>query len=311
MLTEKDKLFHEPDPSIYYWAETNWFAFMIPDENITGEIYAWFRPNLRVTASGLFVWKGFSQHMSDGYYVDYMEHLPYPDTNLDNYSLANGISVKILEPMKRYKVDYNDGLGSELHAEFQAICPPFDYAEAAAVKEYYGGGHIEQPGFIRGELIVRGKKYAIDCIHWRDHSWGPRPERGMGNVDWAVGDVGQDFQFNLMSWHDREAENLKNGYIIERGRHTQLAKASRSTIRDDDGLEARQINLELVDKEGREYSIKGEVTNMFPWSLWMNVVDYAGTVRWEVKGRGRGWGEVQDVRTLEYIIAKKERSTKG
>jgi hypothetical protein len=312
MLTEKDELFHETDPEVYHWAETNWFQFMIPEENLTGEVYAWFRPNLRVAASGLFVWKGFNKHMSDGYYVDYMKHLPYPDTNLDNYTLANGMHIEILESMKKYRVDYDDSQGTELHMEFEAICPPFDYAETTAVKEYFrGGGHMEQPGFIRGDLIVRGKRHTINCIHWRDHSWGPRPERAMGDVDWLVGGMGADFHFTVMSWHDREGENLKNGYIIDHGRHTRLAKAWRSTVRDADGLESRQIDLELEDVEGRQYRMKAEVKNMFPWSLWMNVVDYAGLLRWEIEGKGQGWGEVQDVRTLNYIIKKKEKQRVG
>jgi hypothetical protein len=201
------------------------------------------------------------------------------------------MSVKILEPMKRYRIDYNDGVRCELQAEFEAICPPLDFTEVPSVKKYFhGGGHLEQPGFVRGELIVRGKKHSIESINWSDHSWGPRPERAMGTVEWIVGYVGRDFQFNTWFWPDREGESF--GHIIEGDQHILLAKASRSTRRDDEGLEARQINLELVDKEGREYHIRGAVMHMFPWPLWMNIVNYAGTVRWEVEGRGHGWGEV-------------------
>ncbi len=45
-------------------------------------------------------------------------------------------------------------------------------------------GHFDQSGHVTGEVRVRGKRYAIDCVSTMDHSWGPRPERGKPNMSW-------------------------------------------------------------------------------------------------------------------------------
>lgn len=64
--------------------------------------------------------------------MDHRVHLPMPEGNLDDYSLANGFSVKILEPLKRYRVDYNSGTGTEVHLVFDALMP---WAGASLLRE--------------------------------------------------------------------------------------------------------------------------------------------------------------------------------
>ena len=59
MFTSKDDLFHPAPVGDWAWTETNWFSFQIPEDNIDGEVYVYFRPNLGVTYAGVFAWDGF------------------------------------------------------------------------------------------------------------------------------------------------------------------------------------------------------------------------------------------------------------
>ena len=38
-------------------------------------------------------------------------------------------------------------------------------------------GHFDQTGRYEGELSLRGRRHAIDCVATMDHSWGVRAER--------------------------------------------------------------------------------------------------------------------------------------
>ena len=55
-------------------------------------------------------------------------------------------------------------------------------------------GHYELTYHITGELVVRGKRYVIDCVDTGDRSWGPRPERDNSPVIWWHASMGGELE---------------------------------------------------------------------------------------------------------------------
>lgn len=315
MITEKDDLFHEPSSvEEFAWTETNYFCFCIPEEGLNGEIYALFRPNLKVVLSGVWVWKGVLQNPNEAEFMDHRVHLPMPKGNLNDYSLANGLSVKILEPLKQYQVDYNSGAGTEVHMTFNALMPPFDIHDReinplatdrrGALKGAFMG-HLDQTGEVQGELILNGKTYPIDYPNTRDHSWGPRPETGMGGpMQWDCGHFGKDFAFHLTAKVERGLNDtsLLHGYILEDGNVYGLVKGKGQTVRD--GYNHREIRYEVIDVRGKTFKFDGKAVSLYPWMAWPNVCIYTSLTRWECEGRV-GYGDAQHAFPISYVRRKR------
>ena len=58
MILDKDLEFHPTDPQAHNWAETNYFAFFIPEHAICGHLQALFRPNVGAVMSDVRIWRG-------------------------------------------------------------------------------------------------------------------------------------------------------------------------------------------------------------------------------------------------------------
>ena len=90
-------------------------------------------------------------------------------------------------------------------------------------------GHYEMTYRITGELVVRGKRYAVDCVETGDRSWGPRPERENGAVIWWHVSFGEALTCHMFVKHDIAKTNdfgdLISGYILEDGELSGLVSA--------------------------------------------------------------------------------------
>jgi hypothetical protein len=106
LLRSRDAYFHQPryrDPT---WTETNWFGFFVPEAGLRGSVYTLFRTNIGVTRSTVLVYSGEAASMLDVDYFDDRAHLPIPPGNLDDYTLANGVTVRMTEPMRRWELRF-------------------------------------------------------------------------------------------------------------------------------------------------------------------------------------------------------------
>jgi hypothetical protein len=179
-IVAADDLFHTPPDKQYTWTETNWFGMMfIPEKKIQFDTYVWVHPNMKVVYSGLYAARGRLKDQLCADYYDYRCWLPMMEGNLDNYSLANGLSVKILKPLMTYQLDYVDAArGLEMHVIWDGIMPPVPFPHRE---------HLEQAGRVTGTLKLNGETHQVDCISIRDHSWVHRPEIPNSDADpWAM-----------------------------------------------------------------------------------------------------------------------------
>jgi hypothetical protein len=311
MITARDVEFHEPPPSAdFRWAETSYFPFTIAEAGISGSIYFVFRPKLGVVMSDVTIFNRISNHWEGQGYVDNQQHLPCPP-RLSEFSLPNGVSLKVLNAPRDYRVDYVGIDDTEVHFEFRGLMQPQDINDPAqdpltrrkleqqgnaGVWDGAFNGHFEMTARTEGELILRGKRYRIDCLGTMDHSWGLRAERDNTNAVWLQAHFGEDLVIHALAALDPTKPDaigpLWHGYVLRSGAVRGLVAARGRTERK--GVFVIGQEISLTDEDGNTYPMTGSAVNWAPWAPYPSVAYYQSLTRWNFNGR-LGFGPYQEV----------------
>lgn len=126
MITDNDTYFHTPTSDHYSWAETNYFGFYIPEENILVGVYVQTRANLGSVLSSIHITDGFSNTPHEVLYDECHVFLPMPKGNLDDYELENGLKIKCTKPVMDYHIRYDGDEGVSLNVKYEGLMPPYD-----------------------------------------------------------------------------------------------------------------------------------------------------------------------------------------
>ncbi|MDV8070721.1 hypothetical protein R4P64_29765 [Rhodococcus sp. IEGM 1366] len=312
MIKDVDADFHTPTSDDPTWAETNFFGFYVPEAALNVGVYALFRPNVGVAISTVAMNSKFVEAPWQAEYWDAQHHLAIPEPrNLRDYTLANGLRVSSPEPNRVWDVEFDNGDGVSLAFRYTALTEAFDIHDPKqdpivaaqaddgvfAWGEAYAG-HFDQTGHFEGEVNLRGQKFPVDCISTMDHSWGLRSEHQGHTMSWLHAHFSKDlafhgiFDFDPSGGPDAPTElTLEHGYIVDHGQLRGLASGRGRTVRQ--GFFAKTVELELVDGDGREYSLTGLGRTSFPWQAGPGTVGYNVLAEWRHNGQ-EGWGEIQD-----------------
>ena len=195
-------------PDHPYWSESSWFSWGIPERGINGAFYIHFRVNMNCVLAGAFMWDASGEHSFDCLYWDWqaMRTLPEGRYGVDydkgNWQTPWGMKHKMLEPMRRYKLDY-ERENFLLDLTFDAVAEGHQIPRKSdhGLQNAYAF-HFEQPGRIRGTVDLDGERYEVDCFSIRDGSHGPRflevttPGRQSGEAfDRSVRDITAFLQY--------------------------------------------------------------------------------------------------------------------
>ena len=312
---ESDELLHPQytgvvtDDSL---SETQYFGISIPDQRIHGLGYLWHRPNLKIITGGIWVFQGIKDRTLDAEMFDMRAFMR--DTALANdlheYRLDNGYGVRIIEPLKRHQMTYEDAArGNRVDLEFSAVTPPVMFGD---------GKHFEQGMRVRGEIALRGKTYRMDGTTIRDRSFGkPRPERSMTKppLSWMVSVFNDEFAFNC-NMFDHVGSNaqatgafavpqdgaLNGGWVWRNGRVTRIVSARKRVEREAGSLLPKRIELELIDEQGNTLRMDGRLVASCPWTTWPNLIFANSLMRWECDGHV-GYGDCQEALWTDYLLA--------
>jgi hypothetical protein len=290
-----------PDCSV---TETWWWCFHIEERNINGEVYFWKHSNLNMMSGGVWIFEGIKKHHLLCEHFNFQNFIPAPVVSENTlYSSQLDLRIRIVEPLKRHEVLYrHEATGTMLRLCAEAMGPPVLRSNNA---------HFEQVQKMTGELRLAGESLTIDCMSFRDRSWGePRPEPQVVHppTAWSVGvsaDASRSFCFSACDDPERtplvahygisKADALKIGWISENGVLRKIVAASKCTTRGADGLQAESFDVALTDESGRSYELKGRVTASVMWSPWPNMAATFGQhVVWSLDGH-RMTGETQEV----------------
>lgn len=291
--------------------ETQYFPLSVPEHSIHGVMYIWYHTNLKVVTGGAWVWQGIKTNRLSSELADMRSYMSDSvlGRNIDSYALDNGYSVSVIEPMKRLRVSYSDASrDNHVSVEYRAI--------ADAVMQN-NGLHFTQPMKAIGELVLRGKRYAVDSYAMRDRSWGAlrsEEHQNLPPVSWATCIFNEGFYFNCTAFDHPEAnpiwidrfhlkpdQVLSAGYIFEGGKFAEIVYCKKRTTHDKTTSYPAGIDIEFIDELGREYVVEGTVISACSWSAWFNVDVAMCLVRWKCRN-SIGFGEVQEARWNDYMV---------
>ncbi|MBT8342440.1 MAG: hypothetical protein KJP07_20745 [Desulfatitalea sp.] len=292
--------------------ETQYLGFNVPEHGIHALGYLWHHPNLGVVTGGLMAWKGIKKNPMMAELFDMRDY--HSDTCLANdlheYRLDNSYSVKVIEPLKRLHMRYDDPKrGNQVDLEFAAVTPAVMFGD---------GKHFEQGVRAQGKLVLRGESYDVNSYNVRDRSWGKlRPEEIMPvpPVAWMTAWFSEDLMFNcnLMD-HAGSSDLVKGdlaipaeaalngGWVVRGGHISRIVNARKKVVRRNDTFAPDSIKLFVTEDHGRESVLEGKLVASCPWGVWSNIHSNISLIHWTYEGK-TGYGDCQDVIWNDFAVA--------
>ena len=295
LLAPEDDDFHAPSTTTtpsgvrpgssfdeaWWFHETCWFWFFVPERKLGGWLYNWVRPNIGVSGGGCWVWDDTTfLHMEVPYYANYSNQLLPEKRDLRDFTYPSGVSVKMLEPLKRYRLGFRDRDWIHLDLEYDAIMEPWVSLRGDPPTPQ----HLDQVGRVTGELVLYGDKLDVDCLAIRDRTWSRRAERyreggGGGYTNAAAGP-------DLLFLHGR--------YFIADGVRAELVESERTVERDPEHGYITRIAVRGKDTEGRTLEAEGRSLSRMAMPIpGVHGVVWTSLVDWTINGV-QAWGEDQE-----------------
>lgn len=337
MITSKDSEFHPVSRDNWRWTETTPLSFSVPEAGILGNLYIAARPNLGVALSSVGIVQGFRFHPHEVDFSDAQMHLPCPD-NFTNYELESGLRVHVTKPPSEvhFQYEYKLGGGCSFDLRFRGLHEPFDAGDpdqnpllktdaGHTFDERLGtqwgnpstdpndpSGHFELLGHITGHLVLRDKRYEVNCYDCVDHSWSRRTETSKRAVGWISAAFGEDYGIHLTMLLDVQNgqtvyESLRNGYVMEDGAVYGLVSAAV----DGYGANLNPMNCRIVatDIRGKKHEVSGNAIAVHPWYNYNpSHVAFQSLMQWR-SGNRIGHSEMANIFGLEYLAGRQARKS--
>jgi hypothetical protein len=308
LFTPADDNFHTPPTDDRWFTETCWFSFNVPERKMGGWFYAWARPNMGLTGGGFFVWDDTATEPWAIPYYKYQHTQPLPaGADLRDFTWPESFSVKVLEPLTRYRLTFRDRDIVAIECEFDALFPPHGFKSGEP--PFATQPHLDQMGHITGEMTLHGERIAIDSYSIRDRSWGPRLDHRGGRIGYPFA-CAEDIAFCAFTIPNRnrsdENEPVNHGFLWQDGEKRQIVSGIRNVTRDPIKNWPTQMTVKAVDEAGRNLVAVGTVESRM-MHLSPRGVSCFSSIRWDVNGKP-AYGEDQDVwRTDQWEAALKGR----
>ena len=179
-----------------------------------------------------------------------------------------------------------------------------------------GCSQVEQPMRVKGEVVLRGERFDVNCYNVRDRSWSkPRPESLMPTppVSWMTGVFNDDYAFNC-SVFDQVAGNpelagsklampdertLVAGGLYKDGKVARIVSATKRVTREPVTCRALGVEFQATDELGRKLDVRGSLVSSCPWQTWHNTIIFINLMRWECDGQV-AYGDLQEAHWGDY-----------
>jgi hypothetical protein len=292
----------------YELTSTQYFGFHVPQENVHAFLYLWHHPNLGMVSGGPMVWQGIKESQIACELFDYRAYLS--DDALGDfvhYKLDNGYEVEVIDNGRSFHTSYSDSVRDNHYA--------VTHTPISELLYWPSGRHFEQVMRTKGEVVLRGKRFAVDGFHVRDRSWGEyRTEQPLSRppIAWTTGVFDEGFSFNATGTDDptlspiwkghfdvKSKETLNFWWIIVDGTPTPIA-SMRKLTKYNHRLFPQAVSLELIDTRGRKFDINGKLAALSHVHHWPNFASVICLFRWECNGKV-GWGDHQEVQGGDFV----------
>jgi len=295
MISDRDIEFHTPANPSHSWAETGYFFFYIPEQNILAWIYYVHRAGVGATEYHVEIIDRWSDSFQDCLFSDVTNYNPIP-VKASRFSLPGGLSYEALS-LSAYHLKY-DSSGVQIDVRMNALMPPYDIhdpemdpmaaTDAATAIQNSGFGsayasHFDMSVHATGTLTINGVDYPIDCISTMDHSWGERWENDYHPMAWINAHFSKDYVIHSIFHFDQNAKigeqhTFRHGYALVNGRVRGLKGGSVRTIRN--GIWPIYSEIEFIDVDDRKHLIRGPMVCNHPWQLYGNCASALAMAKW-------------------------------
>jgi hypothetical protein len=274
----------------------------VPERALGAWLYSSVRPNVGITAGGLWIWDDSGPHPWDAPFYENFSHLKPPtDRGAGRLEFPTGMSVEVREPGMSYGLTYQDRDRVRVDLGFQALEPPVPLRGGAP--PYPKASHYDQTGRVTGTVVLDGERIDVDCYAMRDRSWGPRTERGYRRVGYTWAASPDLTLLTFTAPGEGAEEQVHSGYVRRDGELAQITGGTRVVRRNSDGW-VSGIELAVVDELGRTTTGRAEAFSRLVLPGSTSLCTNTG-LRWNVEGRDLH-GEDQDVWPLREF-----RSSRG
>ncbi|MER5916725.1 hypothetical protein ABT124_41760 [Streptomyces sp. NPDC001982] len=141
--------------------------------------------------------------------------------------------------------------------EFEDDHTPIDVfpESAGTLADDFAKNHYEVSGRVRGTVRVGARRFDVDSLGYRDHSWGVRDWSAMLTHRWVAGVIDSSLSFCALSWLGGNGTVRKFGYVRQGQKVINASEVDILTAVEVDGLTHRGgiVNMTLVD--GQELEI--------------------------------------------------------
>ena len=212
-----------------YWNESVWFSISKPEEHLHGFVQYYFRPNMGMLNGGPVLWNpsGTFSWNCLFYNWSHLQAMP-PGAKKFDMTARNSLSVKVLEPLKRYSIRYDrEDLAMDLI--WEAIGPMHELMTGDAGQQKTAKFHIEQPGRLTGTIDLDGKRIVINCFSMRDTSYGPREYESLATGGYFWG-IAERSSFHAIAMGEGERQKVIGGFVWKDGEMASLAAGTRRVI---------------------------------------------------------------------------------
>lgn len=320
VLTAADDDFHQPAAG--RWAhETSWFWWYLPEQAIGGWSYHWIRPNIGVSGGGVWVWDATTtSYFEAPYFTNYANQPIEDDRDLRDHRFASGVHLRMLTPLNKYELSFQDRDLLSFELVFDSITAPW---VGSLVGDPGRPMHLDQFGRVTGQMTLHGTDYQVDCIASRDRSWHVRDERwkrgAIGycdGADEAAGTAflaisGRVFLPAGVDEHRIQQEQIHSGYLIRDGRRLRLVAGSRNVERDIVTGCIDRIAIDAVDSQGRALVVNGEVVSRIAIpNPGVHGIVWITLIRWVFDDGAIAWGQDQDAWPIEQWSAFRRSARK-
>jgi hypothetical protein len=275
-----------------FWNESVWFSIAKPDEKINGIIHYYFRPNMNMLNGGPILWQPHNHSFWNCMFHDWAHLQPVPaGAEKFNMTARNSLSVKVLEPLTRYAIAY-DNHGCTIDLLWEAIGPMHELRTEDPEQASKAKFHIEQPGRMTGTIALHDRVIPIDCLSMRDASSGPREygnKVASGSYFWGIA---QDSCFHAITMGEGPLHRMMGGFIWKDGVMSSLVSGTRQAV-EFGRYGPSKVVVEATDKLGRSVTLHGRVEQGLIHTGYTSHTVVWSQAEWEWDGVTH-WGEHQE-----------------
>jgi len=142
---------------------------------------------------------------------------------------------------------------------------------------------------VSGQASLAGRRYEIDAMAWRDHSWGPRHWDSIV----CTRSLGCGFEsgltLSLLTFLGTDGNLMRRGYVARDGKRVPISEAELWVAIEEDGVSARGGALACTLEDGTRHDFDFAVTGGM-MGVTRERSGFESIVRVQTAGESEGWG---------------------